>query len=301
MKALINALLVIFAIQCAMVAGLYWPDAERAGGRDGEQLLPFDVFSLDEIHIGDEQGNEAVLLKAGDRWILPDLGGLAVNPQLIKKLLLGVIQADPAWPIAHSVAARQRFALTDYNFLRRLTLIANGELLGTLYLGSSPGFRKTHVRNSTQDAIFTVSYNSVDASGIDADWLDRGLLQIPSPASISSDSFTIEQLKNEWRTPNGQSPDTRELNALLQALATLQVRGVADEDMQRTLSIAVPALTLDIRSEQGDVRYELFTLGASHYIQASGQPLFFTLSDYSFDKFATVDAQRLRGSENYSD
>ncbi len=301
MKALINALLLIFAIQCAMVVGLYWPDAGGAGARGSEQLLPFDVFLLDEIHIGDEQGREAVLLRAGDGWILPDLGGLAVNPGLIEKLLRGVIEANPPWPVAQSVAARQRFQLTDYNFLRRLTLIGHGELLGTLYLGSSPGFKKTHVRNSTQDAIFTVSYNSVDASGIDADWLDRGLLQIPAPVSISTDAFSIEKRQNEWRTPSGQSPDTRELNALLQALATLQVQGVADEDMRTTLSIAVPTLTLDIGSEQGDVRYQLFTLGASHYIHASGQPLFFTLSGYSFDKFATVDAQRLGGAENHSD
>jgi hypothetical protein len=297
MKQLINALLAVFIIQCAMVAALYWPDAGLMEVLNTEQLVPFDPWLLDEIHIGDEQGNEAVLLKAGDRWILPDLTGLSVSPDLIDKLLQGVIHAQTSWPVATTMASRQRFQLTDYNFQRRLTLIGNGELLGTIYLGSSPGFKKVHARNSTQDAIFTIPYNSFDASGIDSDWLDKRSLQVMSPLSISSDLYSLHKQENEWLGDEGQRPDGRELEALLLALSSLQIEGVADEDMQRTLSIAVPRITLAVETSSGNTHFELFKVGEQHYIHCSDHSLFFTMSSYDFDRFSTLDSGRLNGEE----
>ncbi len=297
MKQLINALLTVFIIQCAMVATLYWPDAGLMEVLSTEQLVPFDPWLLDEIHVGDEQGNEAVLLKTGDRWILPDLTGLSASPDLIDKLLQGVIHAQTSWPVATTVASRQRFALTDYNFQRRLTLIGNGELLGTIYLGSSPGFKKVHARNSTQDAIFTIPYNSVDASGVDSDWLDKRSLQIKSPLSISSDPYSLHKQDNDWLGDEGQRPDGRELEALLLALSSLQIEGVADEDMQRTLSIAVPRITLAVETSSGNTSFELFKVGELHYIHCSDHSLFFTMSRYDFDRFSTLDWHRLNGEE----
>ena len=295
MKQLINALLVVFLIQCAMVATLYWPDAGLMEVLNNEKLVPFDPWLLDEIHVGDEQGNEAVLLKAGNAWILPDLTGLNVSPDLIDKLLQGVIHAQTSWPVATTVASRQRFQLTDYNFQRRLTLIGNGELLATIYLGSSPGFKKVHTRNSTQDAIFTIPYNSFDASGIDSDWLDKRTLQIKSPLSISSDLYSLYKRDDEWLGNEGQRPDGRELDALLLALSSLQIEGVADEDMQRTLSIAMPQIELTVETGNGNTTFELFEVGERHYIHCSDHSLFFTMSSYDFDRFSTLDPGRLNG------
>ncbi len=297
MKQLINALLAVFLIQCAMVATLYWPDAGLMEVLNRSQLVPFEPWLLDEIHVGDDQGNEAVLLKVDDRWILPDLTGLSVSPDLIEKLLQGVIHAQTSWPVATTVASRQRFQLTDYNFQRRLTLIGNGELLGTIYLGSSPGFKKVHARNSTQDAIFTIPYNSFDASGVDSDWLDKRTLQIKSPLSISSDRYAVHKRDDEWLGDKGQQPDGRELEALLLALSSLQIEGVADEDMQRTLSIAVPQIKLAVKTASDNTNFEFFKVGEMHYIHCSDHSLFFTMSSYDFDRFSTLDSGRLNGEE----
>ena len=297
MKTLINALILIFIIQSAMVASLYWPDNGLMEAINREQLVPFEAYLLDEIHVGDERGNEAVLLKVGDHWVLPDLTGMAIDPDLIEALLQGVIYTRTSWPVASTVAARQRFHLTDYNFQRRLTLIGNGELLGTIYLGGSPGFKKVYARNSTQDAIFTIPFNSFDASGEEGDWLDKQILQTPAPLSIASDDYSLHKQDGKWLTDTGQTPDSRELEALLLALASVRIEGVAAPDQQRSLSIAVPDIELSVKALAGDTRFELFTLGEQHYIHSSNYPLFFTLSDYDFNRFTTLDAQRLQGDD----
>jgi hypothetical protein len=295
MRLLIKALLLIFFIQCAMTAALYLPDTGLMQALNTEQLIPFEPYLVDEIHIGDEQGNEAVLIKGGDHWILPDLAGLSISPELIEKLQQSVLNANTSWPVATSVAARQRFQLTDYNFQRRLTLIGNGELLGTVYLGSSPGFRKVYARNSTQEAIFSIGFSSFDASATDSDWLDKRTLQISSPLSIVSEHYSLNKQGTQWLSDNDQQPDEREMDALLLALASVQIEGVANKDLQRTLSIAVPDMALAVQSEEGETRFKLFTLGARHYIHCSNHVLFFTLSKYDFDRFSTLDSRRLRG------
>jgi hypothetical protein len=297
MKQLINALLAIFVIQSAMVAALYWPSAGLMQVLSNEKLVPFPADILDEIHIGDDKGNEAVLVKAGKQWILPDLSGLAINPELIDGLLQGVIQSKTGWPIASSVAARQRFALTDYNFRRRLTLIGNGELLGTIYLGTSPGFRRVHAKNSVQDAIFEIGYNSTDASALASDWLDKRTLQLHSPVSISSENYSLRKKDDNWRSDTGDTPDRRELEALLLALSSVQIDGVAAAGAQQTLSIAVPELKLSIETADKDIEFELFTLGEQHYIHCSDHAMFFTLSAYDFERFINVDTQRLNGAD----
>ncbi|MFT5710859.1 MAG: hypothetical protein ACI8QT_001559 [Halioglobus sp.] len=297
MKQLINALLAIFAIQTAMVAALYWPSAGLMEVLNNDELVPFNADLVEEIHIGDDKGNEAVLVKAGSRWILPDLAGLTVNPELIEGLLQGVMRARTGWPVASSVAARQRFALTDYNFRRRLTLIGRGELLGTIYLGTSPGFRRVHAKNSVQDAIFQISYTSADASAIDSDWLDKRTLQLHSPLSISSKNYSLHKQNDNWRSDTGEVPDSRELKALLLALSSVQIDGVATTSMQETLSIAVPEIKLSIETADKEIEFELFTVGEQHYIHCSDHSMFFTLSSYDFDRFTGLDTQRLNGAD----
>ncbi len=297
MKILINTLLLVFVVQGAVVAGLYWSDEGFMRAPGSNRFIPFEPYFLDEIIIGDDQGNEAVLLKVGNSWVLPDLTGLSVDPELIEALLQNVVHADTSWPVANSVAARQRFALTDYNFLRRLTLIGKGEMLGTIYLGKSPGFKKVYARNSRQNDIFTLSFNSFDASGVEADWLDKRLLQIPSPRSISTDSYSLHKQETDWLSDSGATPDARELDALLLALASIQIQGIAREKLQQTLSIAAPEIKLTVKTVAAETRIALFTLGEKHYIQHSDYALFFTVSDYDFDRFSTLDARRLRGGE----
>lgn len=297
MKQLINALLAIFVIQVAMVAALYWPNAGLMEVLNNDKLVPFNPDILDEIHIGDDKGNEAVLVKAGDHWILPDLSGLTINPELIEGLLQNVMRSTTGWPVASSMAARQRFALTDYNFQRRLTLVGNGELLGTIYLGTSPAYRRVHAKNSVQDAIFEISYNSVDASAIDSDWLDKRTLQLHSPISISGENYSLRKQNDSWRSHTGKAPDTRELDALLLALSSVQIDGVATTGMQETLSIAVPEIELNVETTDKEIELKLFTVGGQHYIHCSDHAVFFTMSSYDFDRFTGLDTQRLNGAD----
>ena len=276
-----------------MIAALYWPDPDIMNTETAGALLPFDPDSIDEIYVEDAQGNEAILLKMSDLWILPDLAGMPVDPQMIEKLRDSLSNRAGEWPIATTPASRQRFQVAAYHFQRRLTLIGAGELLGTIYLGTSPGFRKVHARNDAQSAIYSLPYNSYNAHANASAWLDRSLLQTSDPLRIASAQYSISKGDLGWITAPGGQPDERELSALLLGLRSLQVDGIADEDQQRTLAIAAPELSLEIETEGGPIKLEFITIGTQHYIHSSRYDYFFTLSAYDFDRLTTIDAVAL--------
>jgi hypothetical protein len=295
-KQAVLPLLLVLLIQCGLVAVVYWPPAAVDTGVGERQLATATAEQIDEIHVGDEYGNEAVLLRAGDRWRLPELGDLPADPDKVAGLLAGVLTGDPGWPIAESAAARQRFQVADYRYQRRLALLAEGEAIDTIYLGTAPAFRKVHARNDGDNAIFALDFNSFDAPALDAAWLDPRLLQVRAPLAIAADGYALSWRDGHWLAGSGARPDQRELDALLGALRTLQIEGVADEDGQRELAQSEADLVLQVTSLGGDATLELFTLNGEHFIHSSNHGLFFSLSAYDYDRLMGIDPVLISGA-----
>ena len=281
--------LLVLLIPCGIIAAVYWPQRGQVQLPAAQSLVSFKRAVIDEIHIGDEYDNETVLTKAGDHWLLQELENLPADPDKIDILLDSITRPDSGWPIAHSVTARQRFQVADYRYQRRLTLRGAGEQLATVYLGTSPGFRKVHARTAGRDAIYSIAFNVFDAPGVSGQWLEPRLLQVRAPVSITADSYSLHRAGGDWTSGTGQAPDERELQALLSALRSLQVDGVAAKDMQRDLSETEAELVLQVQSLAGEVTLELFTVANEHFIFSSEYPLFFKLSAYDFDRLTGID------------
>jgi hypothetical protein len=85
------------------------------------------------------------------------------------------------------------------------------------------------------------------------------------------------------------------LEALLAALRSLQVDGVAAEDVQRELSAAEADLVLQVRSLAGTTTLEFFTVQDEHFVSSSEHTLFFKLSAYDFDRLTSIDFRLISG------
>ncbi len=297
MNRAVTGLLLVLLIQCGLVAIGYWPTPSPEDGSTGQGLAPFSIDAIDELRIGDEFDNEAILVRSGKQWLLPDLENLPADSLKVDTLLQGITGQQFSWPIAHSAAARQRFQVADYYYQRRLTLLSTGEKLATLYLGTSPGFRKVHARNDRQNAIYGITLDTFAAPAVNAEWLEPRLLQIRAPLRIDADLYNLHLENGVWRSRTGGVPDERELETLITALKTLQVDGVADEDLQRELFTAEADLVMNIESLTGEVTLQLVTLNDEHFIHSSEYPLFFKLSAYDFDRLAGIDFRLISGEE----
>jgi len=291
-------LLLVLLIQCGITAVVFWPRQVPMSTRTEQALAPFSDSAIDEVRIGDEFDNEVILVRSGKQWLLPELQHVPADPAKVDALLYSIIHQAGSWPIARSPAAQQRFQVAEYYYQKRVTLWSQGEQLGAIYLGTSPGFRKVHARNESQDAIYSITLDALQSSALSADWLDAGLLQVRTPLRIDADLYSLYFENGVWRSGTGGTPDERELEALISALKKLQVDGVADGDLPRELSAVEADLILKIQGLSGEVSLELLTLNDNYFIHSSEYPLFFKLSAYDFDRLMGIDVRLISGEES---
>jgi hypothetical protein len=290
-------LLILLIAQLALVGRLYWSDHDAGNTAASMSLADIGPFLVDEIRISDAQGDEAVIARRGEKWLLPELGNLPANTARVENLLEQLTQTDPGWSVANTLPARQRFQVAHYHFRRRIELIAQGQKISTVFLGTSPGFRKVHARNEQRDKIYSISLNLFDTSTRDDHWIDGRLLQIRAPLKIGTDRYSIVRRDSDWQMSNGSPPDPRELDALLSALRNLQVEGVASEEERDELAFAEAALILNLEDLGGSTSLELYSLGEKHFIVSARHELPFRLSAYSFDQLTGIDALLLSGAQ----
>lgn len=297
MKHWVSTLLIVLVIQCGITAAVFWPEPTSLSSDTPQPIAPFPASAIDELRIGDRFDNEAVLIRSGNQWLLPDLENLPASAEKIDALLQNLTTQSGNWPVADSSAARQRFQVAKYHYQKRLTVLSGGQELSNIFFGTSPGFRKLHARNDKQDAIYSISFSASDIPAVTDAWLETRLLQVRAPLRIDTDLYNLYLENGRWMSATGGQPDKEEIKALLAALRNLQVDGIADADLQRDLSVTEADLELNIQSLAGEVTLKLVTLDGEHFIHSSEFPLFFTSSAYDFDSLTGIDARRVSGED----
>ncbi|WP_165954194.1 DUF4340 domain-containing protein [Seongchinamella unica] len=288
---------ILLIAQLFLTLLLYRQDSAGAGDTDNQALVSSGAYVIDELTVEDANGNSVVLRRTGNLWQLPDLAGLPADPEKVAKVLQQLTDEDPGWTVAHTLAARQRFQVADYHFRRKVSLASLGQTIGTVYLGTSPGFRKVHARNERSDGIYSLDLNLYDLPLEAGKWLEPRLLQVRAPVAITADGYSLQRRDGEWRLGTGKAPDPRELQALLDALRNLQVLGVASQEQQEATTRSEATLVLDITSLAGSRKLEFFRLGDDHFAASSEYPHLFRISAYDFDQLTGIDSLLLSGAQ----
>ncbi|RLQ23425.1 DUF4340 domain-containing protein [Seongchinamella sediminis] len=287
----------LLVAQLFLTMVLYRADDTGSAGPGKQALLATDAYVIDELRVEDGSGGVVQLQKSGDLWQLPQLSGLPADPEKVAEVLQKLTAGDPGWAVAHTLAARQRFQVADYHYRRKVTLASLGQTVGTVYLGTSPGFRKVHARNELGDGIYSLDLNLFDLPVEAGQWLEPRLLQVRAPVAINADGYSLQRRDGEWQLGTGETPEQRELQALLDALRNLQVLGVASAQQQQAAQREEAALILDITALAGNTRLELFRLGEDYYAASSEYPQLFRISAYDFDKLTGIDSLLLSGAQ----
>lgn len=289
-------LLLLLLIQLGWLGYLH--NQERVAGGAGVSARLADVgpFHVDELHIDDPHDDRVQLLRRRDGWILPTLGDLPANSERIAALLEQLTSEDPGWAVAHTLAARQRFRVADYHFRRRVHLLAQGEPVATVFLGTSPGFRKVHARNADDESIYSIKLNLFDLPVAPGRWLDTELLELKAPLRIVADGYSLDRSSGQWRLGDGSRPDPRELAALLDVLQSLQVSDVADAALARSLEAREAVLVLEVESLTGTDTLSLHRHQEKHLVHSARWQQYFLISAYTFDTLTGIDAMIMSGT-----
>jgi len=283
--------------QLVVAAGIWAYAQSRGSDFSVEPLIVVDSSNIDRLVISDEQ-NSLTLQREDKQWVLPEENHLPANSIKVEDILAKIVGLKTSWPVATTSSSHQRFEVSDDNFQRKIQLYQGDKFAGELYLGSSPGFKKVHLRRAGEQAVYAQNLNTYDFPLKRADWMDKSLLAATNINKIAHNDFTVVKVDDYWQlvsdTEEAMTPNSASVEQLTSALSTLQIMDIAAEppviDKNTAINIEV----------EGDNRwqYQFFKDGQNYFAKRTDFEPIFKLSQFEYQRVAEVTFNDLKATEN---
>jgi len=262
----------LLAAQLVLAVAVHFTNDEHGAFEPTEDLLSFDSTQIDGLRIEDDEANTLLTKPDGD-WVLPELDDFPADQDAVQRLLDSLAGLKKGWPIATSAVAAERFKVDPEAFQRKLTLLSDERAVATLYVGTSPGFRKAHVRPDGDPAVYAASFNTWEAHTKTDDWIDKGILAIPAAdiERIEMSGLVLQRAGDELQLEGlgaDEQTQAEAVRSLVDRLSKLRVQSLLGSEDQAAYEQADPTLEIRVRRKDGqDLVYRLFKPeDASHYV-----------------------------------
>jgi hypothetical protein len=281
MNKWITLLCGVLVAQIAVAVGLHLQREDYAAFQPENQLLSFDTEAVDHIRIDGDADAHVLLSKHDSQWRLPELKDFPADQDNVKRLLDQLASLKKSWPVATTKGAAKRFKVAEASFERKLTLAQGEKTQATLYVGTSPSFRKVHVRLPDEDAIHAAAFNTYDVGVKPEDWIDKAILTHPTQTirRVEFPDFTLQHQDDKLVVAGLREDEETiqdEAKRLLERIAGLNVRNVlldgashAQQDtpaFRYTLELDSGAKQSYVYSKPKDAEHYLLTV--SHRAEA---------------------------------
>lgn len=292
MNRLGNILTLALVFQLLLVAAAFWPRSIEGEGSARMALLELAEGDVDRLTISDKESS--VLLSLGENgWQLPNYHSLPVETAKLKRALEDLPTLTRGWPVANTSSAGERFEVAEDEFQRKVVYFGGDSEQGSLYLGTSPGFRKVHTRIAGSDAVYSVEFNTFDLPTSPAEWLDKALLQVRDVQTISGLDYSLRKEGDTWIGESEIAAEQTEVDKLFNGLTGMRVTAAADIATAAIFEEMNAPATLTITTGGGELEYRLFEIEDAYYIQRSDISVYFNLSQFDYDRLNEVNSASL--------
>ena len=290
MKSRILILSGVLAAQLIFAAVLNLTGEEYGAFQAEEKLLSFNKQKLDGLRI--EDGTDNVLLKKQEgKWLLPVSGDFPASQRNVNRLLDKLATLEKGWPVARTRGAARRFAVDKEQFERKLVLLSDDDAQATLYVGSSPGFRKVYVRPGDGDDIFAVDFNIWEADAKADDWIDKDILKLDQSMveRIEMPGLILQRQDGELQVVDldqKEQTNGEETRALLGKLTGLRIQSLLDTEAEPEYRQDEPTLEVRMIREGGEVlgyRFSKPEDAAYYVLKRSDLDYYFKVAEYMVD------------------
>ncbi|NRA44536.1 MAG: DUF4340 domain-containing protein [Oligoflexales bacterium] len=179
MKKSINILASLLLVQIVLAIFLLTREEPTATFTAKEPLLAVTDSSVDKIVIEskeDEKVNSLELVKKDGLWMIPSYHNFPASENKIRDFLASMGSFKKSWPVGKTKISAKQFKVVDDSFERRLTFYNADKKQSTLYLGSSPSFKKVHARVNDDDYTHSIGFNTYEAQVNSKEWIDKNYL-----------------------------------------------------------------------------------------------------------------------------
>ncbi len=296
MKKYQNWLAGLLATQVILAGALFFHKGQSIPQATNEPLLSFESSAIDRLVIADAESS-VTLQKKGDQWRLPELHELPIVEQKVPELLDKLAGATVRWPVATTRSSHERFEVDEEKFQRKVQLFKGEKKAGEVLLGTSPGFRKVHVRRPQDSEVYAVELNTFDMPVSETDWLDKTLLSAHDLQKIKGPDYELQKAGEEWSlvgAANNEEGDADPLKVdvqkaqeLANALSNLRIIDVAEQQPEGE------PVVISVNATGGELRYEFLKMDESYFVKRSDQSQAFRLSQYDYDRITQIRQPQL--------
>lgn len=144
MTTLQKILVGLLGLQILLVGWVFWPDnitnAEQA------PLLSLNLDEINQLTITDNEGEQAVLAKQGDNWVLASGGNYPADSLKVTEIISKVLSVETGRLVTTSEESHSRLKVAGTDFINRIELNTINGNSQILYSGTAPNPSGTHVR-----------------------------------------------------------------------------------------------------------------------------------------------------------
>ena len=173
-------------------------------------LLPLPFEKVDRLVISGAESHQAVLSKEEGIWKSDEYFGFPLNQDKIGSLFTDLKELRMSWPVGKTLLAAKQFLVTKDNFEKKFEFYEGDNLIATLYFGSSPSFRKSHIRVEGEENTYAVKFSSYEYQVKSKSWLNRRFYKLERDAVERlelQDLGTISSYSGELRFSDLSSLD----------------------------------------------------------------------------------------------
>ncbi len=286
----------LLLVQLLLAVALLLNNQWEAQKNKPKPLLAIDWQSVDQLMV-ETKDFGVTLLKSDASWILSDTK-LPINNDDINELLRSLKNLQTGWPVATMSSSHKRFEVADDKFLRHVEVYSQGDLLGELFFGNSPGLRQSHVRRAGDDAIYNVRLDTLDINANADLWIDKGLISASDISAIRGPDYNVKRTGATWffnrsgpsiflGNSNQGKLDQNKVDELSAALSNLEIYKIARYKPVLTSDDTVKT-TLEVTDDKGSWTYLFVKVGDAYFVQRNDREEMFTLKKAVYEKIADL-------------
>ncbi len=301
MNKTLKILLGVLAVQL-LLAGTMLLKNRRAGAAGNEEsLLRLKADGFDRVVITEPGKTPGTLAMKDGKWILPDRWDFPVSQEKRALTLDKLLDLKKSWPVGDSADARKRCHVTEDSFEKKVVFEQGGKEKKTLYLGTSPEYRKVHLRPSDRDEIALVEFGYHDLATPPAEWEDKKFLSIDRATVMSIETPGVQLVNKENgfavdHLKPGEESKTSEVDSLVSQITNITFLELMGTTMLPDFGLDTPAYKVTVRTKDGQTMVYSFgkpKTGDDFYLKSSAHNYIFKIAKSTVDALKAVTRSNL--------
>jgi hypothetical protein len=262
MKRLHQILLAVLVVQIAVSVFVFWPRSTAVSA--AEPVFP-DVQAEDivALTIVDDQGNEIVLRKVDDAWVLPNAGNYPANEANITPLLEKLAALETETVVTRNDASHRQLQVAESDFLRRIDFETAAGDLHTIYLGSAPRYTATHMRLGGQSETYlTTDLATWEFNATANTWIERSYTSIDQETletvtlENANGTFTFVKEEAGWVLEDLQADEeisAGQISSVVRNAASMNIARPLGKEEETSYGLDEPMAVVTLETNDGGV------------------------------------------------